>query len=85
MYAAATRFLAFGQFIGVAIIQVVGPKLSEVLASAHDLGRARIVYSTATWWLMALAWPLYLTMIVLAPSLLSFFGPGLSAGRYRAP
>jgi O-antigen/teichoic acid export membrane protein len=74
MYAAATRFLAFGQFIGVAIIQVVGPKLSEVLA-AHDLGRARIVYSTATWWLMALAWPLYLTMIVLAPSLLSFFGP----------
>ena len=74
MYAAATRYLAFGQFIGVAIIQVVGPKLSEVLA-AHDLGRARVVYSTATWWLMALAWPLYLTMIVLAPSLLSFFGP----------
>ena len=74
MFAAATRYLAFGQFIGVAIIQVVGPKLSEVLA-AHDLGRARVVYSTATWWLMALAWPLYLTMIVLAPSLLSFFGP----------
>ena len=74
MYAAATRYLAFGQFIGVAIIQVVGPKLSEVLA-AHDLDRARFVYSTATWWLMALAWPLYLTMIVLAPSLLSFFGP----------
>ena len=74
MYAAATRYLAFGQFIGVAIIQVVGPKLSEVLA-AHDLDRARLVYSTATWWLMALAWPLYLTMVVLAPSLLSFFGP----------
>jgi O-antigen/teichoic acid export membrane protein len=75
IFAAATRYLAFGQFIGVAIIQVVGPKLSEVLAS-HDLNRARFVYSTATWWLMALAWPLYLTMIVLAPSLLSFFGPG---------
>lgn len=74
MYAAATRYLAFGQFIGVAIIQVVGPKLSEVLA-ARDLHRARVVYSTATWWLMALAWPLYLTMIVLAPSLLTFFGP----------
>ena len=74
MYAAATRYLAFGQFIGVAITQVVGPKLSEVLA-AHDLDRARLVYSTATWWLMALAWPLYLTMVVLAPSLLSFFGP----------
>ncbi len=75
MFAAATRYLAFGQFIGVAIIQVVGPKLSEVLAS-DDLKRARFVYSTATWWLMALAWPLYLTMIVQAHSLLSLFGPG---------
>ncbi len=75
VYAAATRYLAFGQFIGVAIIQVVGPKLSEVLA-VDDRERARSVFATATWWLMALAWPLYLTMIVLAPALLSVFGPG---------
>jgi O-antigen/teichoic acid export membrane protein len=75
VYAAATRYLSLGQFIGVAIAQVVGPKLSEVLASnQHE--RARSVYATATWWLMALAWPLYLTMIVLAPTLLSVFGPG---------
>jgi O-antigen/teichoic acid export membrane protein len=75
VYAAATRYLSLGQFIGVAIAQVVGPKLSEVLAS-NDHERARSVYATTTWWLMALAWPLYLTMIVHAPTLLSVFGPG---------
>ncbi len=75
IYASATRYLALGQFIGVAIAQVVGPKLSEVLAS-DDHRRARAVYATTTWWLMALAWPLYLTMIVHAPTLLSVFGPG---------
>ncbi|MEO8423492.1 MAG: flippase [Actinomycetota bacterium] len=75
VYAAATRYLSLGQFIGVAIAQVVGPKLSEVLAS-NDHERARSVYATTTWWLMVLAWPLYLTMIVHAPTLLSVFGPG---------
>ena len=74
-YAAATRYLVFGQFIGVAIANVLGPKLSEVLAS-NDRERARSMYATATWWLMALAWPVYLTMIVLAPALLSVFGSG---------
>jgi O-antigen/teichoic acid export membrane protein len=75
VYAAATRYLAFGVFINVAIAQVVAPKLSEVLASGHH-ERARSIYATATSWLMALAWPLFLLMIVLAPALLSVFGPG---------
>lgn len=79
-YAAATRFLVLGQFVGVAITQVVGPKLSELLAG-RDLTRARSVYSTATWWLMGLAWPIYVSMIVLAPSLLSVFGSGYQQSR----
>jgi O-antigen/teichoic acid export membrane protein len=79
-YAAATRFLVLGQFIGVAITQVVGPKLSELLAG-RDRVRARAVYSTATWWLMGLAWPIYVSMIVLAPSLLSVFGAGYQQSR----
>jgi O-antigen/teichoic acid export membrane protein len=74
VFAAATRYLAVGQFIGVAIIQVVGPKLSELLA-AEDRDRARAVYATSTTWLMLAAWPLYLTMIIMAPALLSVFGP----------
>jgi O-antigen/teichoic acid export membrane protein len=75
VYAAATRYLAFGQFVGVAIAQVVGPKMSEVLARGDRL-RARTVYATATWWLMGLAWPIYLVMAFMSPSLVTVFGPG---------
>jgi O-antigen/teichoic acid export membrane protein len=74
-YAAATRFLVLGQFIIAAITQVVAPQLSELLAR-NERERARAVYATATWWLMALVWPLYVFLIVLAPSLLSVFGEG---------
>jgi O-antigen/teichoic acid export membrane protein len=74
-YAAAARFLVFGQFIIAAITQVVAPQLSELLTRGeHE--RARGVYATATWWLMAVSWPLYVTLIVLGPSLLSVFGRG---------
>jgi O-antigen/teichoic acid export membrane protein len=73
IYAAATRYLVVGQFIGVAILQVVGPKLSELLA-ADDRGRARSVYAVSTAWLILCAWPLYLSMIIMAPALLSVFG-----------
>jgi O-antigen/teichoic acid export membrane protein len=77
MYAAATRYLTLGQFIGVAIAQVAAPRLSELLSSG-DRARAREIYATATSWLMSLTWPLYLTMITLGPALLSVFG-----SRYR--
>jgi O-antigen/teichoic acid export membrane protein len=73
VYAVATRYLAVGQFIGVALVQVVAPKLSELLALG-DRDRARSVYATTTTWLMLAAWPLYLTMILMAPALLSVFG-----------
>ena len=77
IYAAATRYLAMGQFIGVAISQVVGPKLSELLATgSRDRHRLQAVFQTSTSWLILLSWPLYLTMIVMAPSLLTIFGPG---------
>jgi O-antigen/teichoic acid export membrane protein len=78
VYAAAARYLTLGQFIGVAISQVVAPMLSQLLAS-EDRARAKTIYATATAWLMGLAWPLYLTMVILGPALLSVFG-----GEYRA-
>jgi O-antigen/teichoic acid export membrane protein len=80
IYAAATRYLVVGQFIGVAILQVVGPKLSELLA-AHDRERARSVYAVSTSWLILCAWPLYLSMIVMAPALLSVFGPAYATAQ----
>jgi O-antigen/teichoic acid export membrane protein len=38
------------------------------------------VYHTATWWLSALAWPIYLTFAVFAPLFMSVFGPEFVAG-----
>lgn len=73
IYAAATRYLMFGSFASLAILQVIGPKLSELLAGENH-ERASLVYGTATSWGMALAWPIYLTIAVFAPVLLSFLG-----------
>jgi len=79
IYAAATRYLMIGSFAALAITQVVGPKLSELL-SAREVGRAQDVYRTGTAWSMSLAWPVYWTMVVFAPVLLSLFtGPFESA------
>ena len=75
VYSAATRYLMLGQFASLAIVQVVAPKLSELL-SAHRRDRAREVYRTGTAWAMTVAWPVFWTMIVFAPVLLSVFGPG---------
>ena len=77
IYGAATRYLVFGQFVGVAIIQVVGPKLSELLTRDDRRGASEI-YRSSTAWLMLVAWPIYISMVVMAPALLSVFGD-----RYR--
>ena len=75
VYAAATRYLVLGQFVGVAISQVVGPKLSELIAHG-DQDRTRAVYRASTTWLVLASWPLYITMVIMAPALLSVFGEG---------
>jgi O-antigen/teichoic acid export membrane protein len=68
-YAAATRYITVGTFANLAVIQVLGPKLSELLAR-HDRPGAQHVYQVATSWLMMLIWPFYLTLVVFAPALL---------------
>jgi O-antigen/teichoic acid export membrane protein len=75
MYAAAIRYVTLGQFVGVAVAQVTAPSLSAILTKG-DRATGKLVYSTATSWLVSLVWPLYLTMIVLGPALLSIFGSG---------
>jgi O-antigen/teichoic acid export membrane protein len=80
IYAASTRYLLVGTLAGVAVLQVTGPKISELLAS-NDRERASVLYQTATAWLMALVWPLYLTIAIFAPLLLDAFGPGFASGQ----
>src|SRR5688572_10373136 len=79
IFNAATRYITAGLMVGVAIQQVAGPKLSELMAQ-RNWDRARGVYQTTTAWLMVSTWPLYLTFALFAPTLLRLFGKGFAGG-----
>ncbi|MDP8911931.1 MAG: polysaccharide biosynthesis C-terminal domain-containing protein, partial [Actinomycetota bacterium] len=79
IYKTAASFVTQGTFAQQAIILVIGPLLSALLARA-EYGRAQAVYRTATWWITALAWPMYITLAVFAPLLMTLFGPEFVAG-----
>jgi O-antigen/teichoic acid export membrane protein len=79
VYTASTRYLVAGSVVNLAIIQVIGPKLAELLSGNHS-ARARNVYQVATSWLMTLAWPMYLTLALFAPVLLRVFGHKFAPG-----
>lgn len=79
IYGAATRFIQVGTFANVAVIQAIGPRLSEVLARGeHD--RAEHLWQGATSWLMLLVWPFYFTVIIFGSTLLGIFGSGFEEG-----
>lgn len=73
IYAASTRYLLIGSFAMEAIMQVLGPNISRLLAR-HELARAQAVFSTATAWQVLLVWPTYLLVAMHAPTLLRVFG-----------
>jgi O-antigen/teichoic acid export membrane protein len=75
VYAAATRFLVFGGFGAQAVIQAIGPMLSELL-TRRERHAAIAVYRTGTAWSIALGWPVYLMLAIFAPTLVSVLGPG---------
>jgi O-antigen/teichoic acid export membrane protein len=79
IFNAATRWVTAGLMVGVAVQQVAGPKLSELMAQ-RNWDRARGVYQTTTSWLMVATWPLYLTFAFFAPTLLQLFGKGFAGG-----
>ena len=79
IFNAATRYITAGLMVGVAVQQVAGPKLSELMAQ-RSFDRARAVYQTTTAWLMVATWPLYLTFALFAPTLLRVFGHGFKGG-----
>jgi O-antigen/teichoic acid export membrane protein len=79
IYKAALSYITQATFANQAIVFVIGPLLSSLLAQELH-ARARSVYQTATWWLSALAWPVYLTLAVFAPLFMSVFGPQFASG-----
>ncbi|MCA1682546.1 MAG: oligosaccharide flippase family protein, partial [Actinobacteria bacterium] len=73
VYAAATRFLVFGQLVSGAIATTIQPRIAHLLAQRDQAG-AGTVYRVATMWLVLLTWPIYLLSAVFGEQLLHVFG-----------
>jgi O-antigen/teichoic acid export membrane protein len=79
IYAAVARCATQGAFAIHAVVFVIGPLVSGLLAT-DERERAQAVYQTATSWLTALSWPIYFTLVAFSPLVLSMFGPEFVAG-----
>lgn len=79
IYKTAASVILQGTFAQTAIVLVIGPLLSGLLAQ-DERQRAQSIYQTATWWIAALAWPIYLSLAIFAPLVMSLFGPEFVAG-----
>lgn len=73
VYAAATRFLVFGQLAGNAIGTSVQPRISALVARGEILP-LQDLYRTSTAWVMFATWPFYLSFVVQAKWLMQVFG-----------
>ena len=79
IYGAASRAVMIGTFALQAIRLAIAPQISRLLARG-DRDQAQTVYQTATWWLIVVSWPLFLTLAIFGPALLGVFGPGFDQG-----
>jgi len=79
VYAAATRFVAVGMLANQAIQQVIQPRIAAMLARGENR-LVQLVLKRTTVWIVALVWPGYLALAVLAPTLMLVFGSAYAAG-----
>jgi O-antigen/teichoic acid export membrane protein len=80
IYAAASRFVGVGTLALQAFGLALAPQVSALLTRGNRED-AKTLFRTSTWWLMALSWPIYLTLALFAPLLLRLFGPTYVEGR----
>jgi O-antigen/teichoic acid export membrane protein len=79
IYAAASKLAMVGTLATEAVRIAIAPQISALLTRReHD--RAEGVYQVATWWIMTLCWPLYLTLMVFGAVVLRIFGAEFVAG-----
>ncbi len=79
IYAAATRFLIFGQLAGQAIGTAVQPRISA-LSARGEFAALQDLYRVSTSWVMVATWPFYLTFLVQADWLMRVFGEEYASG-----
>ncbi len=80
VYAAVSRIVMVGTFALQAVRLAIAPQIAGLLAR-EDRDGAQTLYQTATWWLIAVSWPLLLTLACFAPLLLRVFGPAFTSGQ----
>ena len=80
VYAAASRAVMVGTFALQAVRLAIAPQIASLLAR-EDRDGAQTLYQTATWWLIAVSWPLFLTLACFAPLLLQVFGTSFTSGQ----
>jgi O-antigen/teichoic acid export membrane protein len=79
VFTASSRYILVGTFTAAAINLTIAPQISYLLAQEHR-ERVHTVFRTATWWLVASAWPIYLLLAVFAPLLVRVFGSSFAGG-----
>jgi O-antigen/teichoic acid export membrane protein len=79
VYGATSRYVTLAAFAALAVTQAVSPQLSALLAAEDEAG-ARRLYQASTGWLVALVWPVHLTLILFGAVLLRLFGAGYGGG-----
>jgi O-antigen/teichoic acid export membrane protein len=80
VYAAVSRFMGMGTIALQATAAAIAPQISALLARERQR-EASIVFRSATAWVVAASWPVYLCLAIYAPLLLRIFGPGFAQGQ----
>jgi O-antigen/teichoic acid export membrane protein len=83
VYTGATRFVVVGQLGNQAVGYSTQPQLRRLLVK-EERAAAFTLFQASTTWVIAMTWPLYLTVIALAPLLLRIFGSQYSGGETTA-
>lgn len=79
IYGAASRFIAAGLIIDVALRVVVAPMFSRI-QNRGDHGELNSVYRTATRWLVLFSTPVFILLAVFAPLALAIIGDEFVSG-----
>jgi O-antigen/teichoic acid export membrane protein len=79
VYAAVSRLVLVGTLGLAALVMVLGPVLSQLLAR-RELHRVRTLYRLATVWLSVVSIPVFLVMATFAPLIVQMFGSDYKSG-----
>lgn len=79
VYALCTRIVRAGLVVETAVRVAVAPRIATLLGKG-DVGAASVLFTAMTRVVILASWPLFLVLIVFAPTVLGVFGEGFASG-----